>query len=93
MKQNNFHPIRDNVLVRPCESDSVSVGGIIVPDSFKLPSDKVEVISVGNGIKDRAMKFKEGDIVCKIKGCGTPIEIDGELYFLIKDNWILAKLN
>jgi co-chaperonin GroES (HSP10) len=39
------------------------------------------------------MKFKPGDIVCKIKGCGTELEINGEKYMLIKDNWVLVKLN
>lgn len=86
-------PIRDGVLVRPCESDSVSAGGIIVPDSYKAISNKVEVVAVGNGIASRPMKFQPGDIVCKIKDCGTEIEINGVKHLLIKDNWILAKLN
>ena len=86
-------PIRDNVLVRPCESDGISSGGIIVPDSYKEISNKVEVISVGNGVAGRKMKFKPGDIVCKVKGCGTEVLINGETHFLIKDNWILTKLN
>lgn len=88
-----IQPIRDNVLVRPCKPDEISAGGIIVPDSYKEVSNKVVVISVGNGISGRQMKFKNGDIVCKIKGCGTEILIDGELHLLIKDNWILTKLN
>lgn len=85
--------IRDNILVRPCSPDEISSGGIIVPDSYKEISNKVEVVSVGNGIKDRPMKFKKGDIVCKIKGCGTEVLVNGELHLLIKDNWILTKLN
>jgi chaperonin GroES len=88
-----IRPIRDGVLVRPCKSDEKSTGGIIVPDSFKAVSNRVEVVAVGNGIKERPMKFRAGDIVCKIKGCGTEILVNGELHLLIKDNWILTKLN
>lgn len=88
-----INPIRDSVLVKPCESDGISAGGIIVPESYKTISNKVEIVAVGNGIKSRPMKFKKGDIVCKIKDCGTEIFINGEKHLLIKDNWILAKLN
>jgi chaperonin GroES len=88
-----IQPIKDNVLVRPCKPDEISAGGIIVPDSYKEISNKVEVVAVGNGIKNRSMAFKKGDVVCKIKGCGTEVLINGELYLLIKDNWILTKLN
>lgn len=86
-------PIRDNILVKPCVSDNISSGGIYVPNSFKEISNKVEVIAVGNGIKGRKMEFKKGDIVSKIKGCGTEVLVNGELHLLIKDNWILTKLN
>lgn len=88
-----MQPIRDNILVRPCESDSVSTGGIIVPDSYKALSNKVEVVAVGNGIKGRTMAFKPGDIVCKIKDCGSEVIINGVKHLLIKDNWVLTKLN
>lgn len=88
-----IQPIRDGVLVRPCPPDEKSAGGIIVPDSYKEISNKVEVVAVGNGIKGRPMRFKKGDIVCKIKGCGTEVLVNGELHLLIKDNWVLTKLN
>jgi len=88
-----IQPIRDGILVRPCKSDEKSVGGIIVPDSYKEISNKVEIVAVGNGIKDRPMAFKKGDIVGKIKGCGVDVLVNGELHLLIKDNWILTKYN
>lgn len=82
--------IRDNVLVKPCKSSDVSDGGIIVPDSAKKPSQKVEVIAVGNGTAKEPMRLNPGDIGHRVKDTGTEIEINGELYFIVKQAWIIA---
>ena len=86
-------PIREKVLVKPFMTEGVSAGGIIVSDAHKIPSNKVEVIAVGNGTKQLPMNFNPGDIVFRIKDCGEPIEINGELYYIVNSNWLLAKLN
>lgn len=85
-----MQPIRNNVLVKPCESDSISAGGIIVPDAYKADSNKVKIIKVGNGTKDKPMKLKEGQIGFRVKSWGTEILIDGEKYFLMTDDSIIA---
>jgi chaperonin GroES len=81
--------ILDNVIIKPCESDNVSEGGIIVPDSFKERPSKAVVISAGV----KASQFKEGDIVFHVKSAGVEIEKDGERYFIIKGMDILSVLN
>lgn len=86
-------PIRDNILVRPLVSPSISAGGIIVSEAHKAISNKMEVIAVGNGRKGKPMEFKPGDIAFRVKGCGQEVLVDGELHFIVKDAWLLAKLD
>lgn len=86
-------PIRDNVIVKPFESDNISSGGIIVSDAHKEVSNKVKVIAVGNGTKRLPMNWKPGDVGFRIKDSGDEIVIDGERHFIVKSNWIIAKMN
>lgn len=86
-------PILNNVLVKPMASDNISSGGIIVSEAHKEPSNKVEVVAVGAGTKKNPMNFKPGDIVFRVKGDGDLIEYNGEQYFIVKSQYLLAKLN
>lgn len=88
-----IQPIKDNVLVKPFASDNISSGGIIVSDAHKEISNKVKVIAIGNGSKNLPMNWKPGDIAFRIKDCGDEIFIKGEKYFIVKSNWLIAKLN
>lgn len=87
-------PIRDNVLVKPFPSDELSEGGIFVSEAHRAVSNKMWVVAVGNGTAKNKMRFKEGDIVFRIKDHSlTEIEINGEKHFLIEQNALIAKLN
>jgi len=92
MITSNIRPILTNVLVKPCESDGVSAGGILVPESFREESNKMEVIAVGNGKKDKPMRFKQGETVFRVKDWGTPIEENGTLMYLMDQDALLAKI-
>lgn len=88
-----IQPILDNVLIRPLPSENISAGGIFVPGSFQVRNNKAEVIAVGNGTKKNPMRYKKGDLVYNIQGCGSEIEINGVMHFLIKDSYVLAYEN
>lgn len=88
-----MQPVRDNVLVKPFPSDEMSAGGIIVSEAHRAVSNKMEVVAVGNGTKDNPMNFKKGDVVFRVKDCGDEILINGEKHFLLKNTWLIAKLN
>lgn len=85
-----MQPVRNNILVRPFESEDISEGGIIVPDSCKKPSNRVEVVAVGNGTKTTPMKRKVGEIGYRVKDHGTELIIDGVRHFLMDQSWIIA---
>lgn len=83
-------PVRNNVLLKPCQSDEISKGGIIVPIAYRVVSNRMTVVKVGNGTKEKPMLFTEGQIVFRVKDCGTEILINDEKYFLIDDNALIA---
>ncbi len=85
--------IRDNVLVKPFASDEKSIGGIIVSEAHRAVSQKVKVVSVGNGTKKSPMNWKEGDVAFRVKDSGDEILIGGERHFIVKSTWLIAKLN
>jgi len=88
-----IRPIRENVLVKPFASDEKSAGGIIVSEAHREVSNKVNVVAVGNGTKILPMNWKEGDVAFRIKDCGDEVIIGGEKHFIVKSNWLIAKMN
>jgi len=83
-------PIRSQVLVKPFPSDEVSEFGIIVPENARKPSNKVMVVKVGNGTKDKPMKLKAGQTGYRVQAWGFPVEIEGELHFIMDADAIIA---
>lgn len=82
--------ILNQLVLKPFPSDELSAGGIVVPDSFKERSSKAKVISAGRGTAKRPMLYKEGQTVYHVKGHGTEIEKDGEKYYIMDMDAILA---
>ncbi len=86
----NIKPLADRVLVKPAAAEEKTVGGIIIPDSAKEKPLKGEVIAVGNGTKDEDMVVKPGDTVLYGKYAGTELELEGDLYLVMRQSDILA---
>lgn len=86
-----MQPVRNIILTKPFPPDEVSDGGIFVPESARQENNKMRVIAVGNGTKERKMIFNPGDIVYRVKDWGTPVDIEGERYYLMDQNGIIAK--
>lgn len=87
--------VRNQVILKPMLVDEKSVGGIIVPESFKKTSNKMEVLSAGRGTKIRPMHdyIKKGTIVYRVKDYGTEIHENGEKLFIMDMDAILAYEN
>lgn len=88
----SIKPLADRVLVKPATAEEKSVGGIIIPDTAKEKPLKGEIIAVGNGTKDEDMVVKPKDQVLYGKYAGTEIELDGEIYLIMRQSDILAIL-
>ena len=88
-------PLNDRVLVKRLESEEVTSGGIIIPDTAKEKPMKGEVVAAGPGKIDEAgkraaMGVKEGDLVLFNKYAGTEIKIEGADYLVMREDDILA---
>ena len=83
-------PIHANVLVRPFEAEKETAAGLIIPPSAQERPSKATIVAVGDGLKDRPMVLKEGDVVFHVKNCGTPVVYEGEVLYFMKDADILS---
>lgn len=83
-------PIRNNVIVKCFPGHEVSEGGVIMPESMRKPSNKVQIVAVGSGLPNKPMKLKAGSIGYRVKDWGNEIEIDGEKYIQMDASAIIA---
>jgi len=72
---------KNKVIIKPIMQDSVSEGGIEVPESFRGRSAKGEVVAAG----DKVNWLPIGSICHYVKGGGEKIEIDGVEYYGLLD--------
>ena len=87
----------DRVLIKQCEAEEVTSGGIVLPDSAQEKPQRGTVVAVGAGkLLDSGergkMTLKKGDEVFYGKYSGTEIKIDGCEYVLIRESDVLAVL-
>lgn len=87
-----IQPIRNQVLVKAMKEDEVSAGGIIVPEYLRKDGAKVEIVAVGDGTSHKPMTLKPGMIGFRVDNWGTPVEDDGNLYYLMHQDAILATI-
>lgn len=83
-------PVGENVLVKPFPPSEKTLSGLYIPDSAKKVSNRVRIVAVGEGSEKKPMKLKANDIGYRVLDWGEPIEIGGELYFLMNQSAILA---
>ena len=91
----DLKPMGDRVVVRPNEQESVTQGGIYLPDTAQERPQKGEVLATGPGRmldngKRLEMEVKAGDIVIYSKFAGTEVEVQDEELLVLGINDILA---
>lgn len=89
-KEVNITPLHDRVIVRPAAAETISAGGIYIPDTAKEKPQRGIVIAVGTGKKDEPMTVKAGDTVLYGKYAGTEIALDMEDLLIMRESDILA---
>ena len=88
-------PLDDRVLVKQCEAEQVTAGGIVLPDSAKEKPQRGSVVAVGPGKaldsgSRGEMSLKIDDEVFYGKYAGTQIKIDEEEYVILRESDVLA---
>ena len=88
-------PLADKVLIKRLEAQTVTSGGIVLPDSAKEKPRKGTVEALGDGklLDDGArseFQVKIGDVVLFSSYGGTEIKVDDEEYMIMEESDILA---
>jgi chaperonin GroES len=94
-KGTKIRPLGDKVLVKRLEAETMTRGGIVLPDAAKEKPKQGTILAVGDGrlLDDgtRAQcQVKVGDKVMFTSYAGTEIKIDGEELMLMDESDILA---
>lgn len=87
----NFRPLGSYVLIQRVASETVTAGGIQIPDvAIDKPTEGV-VAAVGPGDKEYPeMTLKAGDLVMFGRYDGSEVKIDGDEYVVIKEANVLG---
>ena len=90
-----LQPLGDKVVVERDESEDVTAGGIVLPDSAKDKPSRGTIVSVGTGklLDDGSrgeMQVEKGDRILFTSYAPETITIDDEEYLLMSESDILA---
>ena len=90
-----LRPMQDRIIVKRLEEETMTAGGIFIPETAKEKPQKGEIVAVGNGKKTEDGKVipldvKVGDKVLFGKYSGTEIKIEGEEYLIMREDDILG---
>ena len=91
----NLRPLHDRVIVRRMEEETMSAGGIVIPDNAAEKPSRGEIVAAGNGkILDsgdvRPLAVKVGDKVLFGKYAGTEVKVEGEELLVMREDDIVA---
>jgi chaperonin GroES len=89
-KKLSVTPLHDRVIVKADPAETVTKGGIIIPDTAQEKPQRGTVIAAGPGKKDEPMSVKAGDKVLYGKYAGTEIQIDNDDLLIMRESDILA---
>lgn len=87
-------PLADRVVLKMCEAEETTKGGIILTSAAQEKPQVAEIIAVGPGGvvdgKEIKMEVKVGDKVLMSKYAGTQVKVDGTEYTILRQSDILA---
>lgn len=88
-------PLADRVLVQPLPKEEVTASGIIIPDTVsKEKPEQGTVVAVGEGKYEDGklipLRVKVGDVVVFSKYGYDEVKLDGEEYFILREDSLLA---
>lgn len=93
-----IRPFYDKVLIKRVDSETMTRGGLYIPDTAKEKPMYGEVLAVGRGrvLKDgtvRPIAVKEGDRIVFSKYAGTEFKIEGDEHLLVREDDILGVMD
>ncbi len=93
----NIRPLHDRVVVRRLDEETLTAGGIVLPDSAQEKPSQGEILAIGTGkILDngdvRALDVKVGDKIIFGQYGGSTVKIDGDELLILNESEIFGVL-
>lgn len=90
-----IQPIRDKIVVKLIETETVTDAGLVIPDSATERPTQARVLGVGTGriAEDGTivpLVIAEGDTVLFSKNAGQAVKLEGEEYHILREDEIVA---
>ena len=92
MSEFKIKPLFDRIIIKQKEAETKTANGILIPNSAQNKPHMGLVMAVGKGTKDEPMTVKPGDTVYIESFSGTNIEVDGEMYIMVREGDVSAIL-
>jgi len=91
----NLKPIRDRIVIKMLEAETVTKSGLVIPDAAAEKPSQGKVLAAGTGriTEDGTtvpMEVKAGDRVLFSKYAGQTVKIDSEEYHILKEDDVMA---
>ena len=88
-------PLDDRIVVKQCDAEQVTAGGIVLPDSAQEKPQRGKVVAKGPGKlldsgKRGTLGVKVGDEVFYGKYASTEVKVSGEELVILRESDILA---
>jgi chaperonin GroES len=88
-------PLGDKVVVKRLESEQMTAGGIVLPDTAQERPQEGRVLSVGDGrLMSNGSRLEhqvsEGDRVLFGRYAGAEVQVDGQDLLIMNEDEILA---
>lgn len=98
LNEENFmklNPIRDRILIKPLDAETVTKSGIVIPEAAQEKPIQGRVLAVGTGkVTEEGqtvpLVVKEGDTVMYGKYSGQTVKIDNEEHVILKEDDVMA---
>ena len=90
-----IRPLADKVLIQRVEAESVTAGGIVLPDTAKEKPQRGKVVNIGDGklLDDGSrakFQVKKGDSVLFTSYAGTEVKVGDKELLIMDESDILA---
>ena len=91
----NIKPLYDRVLIKRLESEQMTAGGIIIPDTAQEKTQMGSVVAAGQGklMYDgsiRPLSVKKGDKILFGKYSGTEVKLGNDEFLILREEELLG---
>ena len=90
----DLKPLHDRVIVKVEETENTTESGLILTQTAQDKSNRGMVVAVGPGKYEYGVwievELVKGDEVMFEAHTGTPLNVDGEEYIMMRDNEVIA---